>query len=214
MSDAESKLTPKNIFWVALSIALLLIVGYNIYRGITVTGIDVPGVMNVQFDSGQPKTTPVPVETPVSTALVTQDQTHEFKQAELEKKQEALHAKIAELEKRLQAKSQGATTNEMKAPAATTPGYQLGGMWTGIDGVQYNIQQSGNNVTFQEINPFMGVTIIAEGQIEGNQLRLNYTSILGTTGSGTLTINPAGNQMSGTFQDHVLGAATFLSLSR
>ena len=212
-NDAKHALSPKNIFWIALSIALLMIVGYNIYSGRTVSGIDVPGVMNVQFD--QPAGTRTATEqSPPTGAVITQAETENLKQTEIEAQQARLQAKIEELEKKLQAKNQITSNNEASVTEIPSSRYNLSGTWIGVDGIRYRITQSGNEITFQEINPVLGVTIVADGEITGNQIELDYTSMLGTTGSGTLTIGGNGESLRGTFHDDVVGAATAISLSR
>ena len=84
----------------------------------------------------------------------------------------------------------------------------------GQGGLSYLIEQRGNFVTIQEINPFYGVTAVGQGQIQGQSVLINYQTASYTQGTGNLTGSPDGRSLNGYFQDNYSGYKVSAILNR
>lgn len=206
----------KGFFWFTLSICLLLVVLYNMFSGeMKVHRLEIgESTVKIDFD-GKNKTTEEAAKTLPTSAggVMSKEKLAEISRKELELKQRELDLKLQELNKRLEASQQTATLDDTPQ-VKSVPKINLTGLWTGEDGVQYNITQIGDRITFQEMNPMLGVTVVAEGGIVGDQVDLHYTSMLGSTGSGSLNIANNGHHLHGVFYDNNFGVETELSLRR
>ena len=83
--------------------------------------------------------------------------------------------------------------------------------------ISYVFQQQGNKVTMAEVTTsILGTVVTAqgEGQLQGNQLEIMYTTVLGTMGQSTTTLSEDGQQLVGTFQDFSNMIPVAISLMR
>ncbi len=205
MDSKHSRFSPKSIFWAVASIVLLLVVSYAIMSGAPIKNLSVPGVMDVEFDTGR---TPVPAAAQSQPTSFSSQSTSELERkiAELEKRdldqrEAALQQRLKELEQKMAQREQQVT--QSPAPAAL-PQFNLNGTWRNNEGLSYIFQQMGNRVTIQEINPLLGIVqAVGEGTIIGDRIELNIQTVLGVGGSATLRISSDGNQMSGTVTDQL-----------
>lgn len=70
--------------------------------------------------------------------------------------------------------------------------------------IAYMLQQQGKTVTMAEVTTSVLGTVVTaqgEGELQGNQLEILYTTALGTMGQSTTTLSENGQQLIGTFQD-------------
>lgn len=208
ISKVGNAWTPRNVFFLVVALLLVVVVGYNIYHGITVKKVNVPGVMDLEFHSPNDarsnntvssSTSPQPTSTDATAAL--ESQLADLERQELESRQAQLQSRLHELEQRI--------ANNTSAPAAPAPRavirYDLTGSWESDEGVTYILSQQGNTVTLQEMNPLFGVTAVGEGRLNNNQLSITYMTALGTQGQGVLRVIDDGDELSGTITDLTTG---------
>ena len=204
MDSKHSRFSPKSIFWIVASIVLLVVVSYAIMSGAPVKNLSVPGVMDIEFDTGNGS---APVAQPQQTGLNSQRTSEleskiaELEKRELDQREAALQQRLQELERRMVEREQQVAPSS--APIAQ-PQFNLTGNWRNAEGLNYIFQQMGNRVTIQEINPLLGIVqAVGEGTISGDRIDLTIQPVLGVGGRATLRISSDGNQMSGTVTDQL-----------
>lgn len=151
------------------------------------------------------------VQDPDQSSLVPAKTTSIVNPAEKEDQQAALMKKIAELEKKMEAQKKSTPPVNTVVPA---PEINISGQWESDEGIQYVFVQSGNRVTFQEVNMIAGITAAGEGTINGRHVQLNYVTLVGTNGSAQLTLGEDHDEMNGSFTDHFSGMTQAINIYR
>lgn len=77
----------------------------------------------------------------------------------------------------------------------------IGGRWVGSTGGTYDIVQVGSAATIVEMDGFGNITASGEGSIEGGTFFFEYITAAFTVGSGQLTLDATGTELSGSFSD-------------
>jgi hypothetical protein len=183
------KNTP-NLVWAIFFLLVVPLAGYTAYSGFVVGEMELPGGFRIVFR-----------EKPRGT---TDDKIDDLSKAELEKRQAELDARFRKLEQQ---------ANQSSIPSKSQD-INLSGTWYSQGGLSYQIVQSGNFVTIQEINPLYGVTAVGQGQIQGQTVLINYQTASYTQGIANLTISPEGRSLNGTFRDNYSGYTVPAILSR
>ena len=196
MGEGE-KLSGKNFFWYVLSVLLVVIVFYAIYRGMVVNKMNISGVMEIEFKKGDD-------------GLENVKQAAQLDSTEREIKQQQLLEKNREYVQ--QVDNVPAYSDNHVTDHPTTA--QIGGNWTTSEGVSYVITQFGSNISLQEFNPLYGITATGTGHISGKEVTINYETIVGTTGSLHFTLSPDGSLLNGQYQDHTSGATGRIQIGR
>ncbi len=95
----------------------------------------------------------------------------------------------------------------------------VSGTWQDSNtGASYVFEQNGNSIVFQEhsVNAFGAVVVSAEGSgtVSSRNINVNYVTMFGTNGVASMTVNPNGSNITGTFRDNVSGAVVNMNLWR
>jgi hypothetical protein len=102
---------------------------------------------------------------------------------------------------------------QIQANHSTIP--NLAGNWRSAAGLTYVVNQFGNYISVQELNPMLGgVTAVATGQIEGPSFNLPAYTLAGTTGVLSLHLSEDETQLTGQYRDNVVGSEVPMLLSR
>jgi hypothetical protein len=102
---------------------------------------------------------------------------------------------------------------QIQANRSTIP--NLAGNWRSAAGLTYVVNQFGNYISVQEVNPMLGgVTAVATGQIEGPSFNLPAYTLAGTTGVLSLQLSEDETQLTGQYRDNVVGSEVPMVLSR
>lgn len=106
--------------------------------------------------------------------------------------------------------------HEMQSKNTETPerSVDLSGTWNGNNGISYIIQQSGDAITIQEVNPFYGITAAGKGTIRRGVIDITYLTAMNTRGRARLKVSANGRQLSGTFTDLASGFRVSATLVR
>lgn len=201
--------TAKNLLWVVVALLLILLILYNLYLGLTVGKIGLPGGLTVEFREKPSQMVPG------NSVAQLPNNEREQRQAQLEKQLREMEEKLRNSEQR------GQTTQlpqqKVEAPAQQTQlkEFNISGAWRGDEeGISYVIRQNGNAITIQEVNAIYGITAVGQGAITQQDINLSYTTALGTVGRGSLRVSDDGRQITGTFTDQTTGVTMPASLSR
>lgn len=211
MSSDESA-PGKRFLWNVVALVLLALVAYNLYSGVTVQRIGIPGIFEVEYaganDAGAVTNPDAPPQedgaAPVQAGMTGTDRLDREDRDALEERQQYLEAKIQELEAQLE-----------DDPPPARPGIvSIAGTWMGQQGISYQFQQVGTDIVFSEINPLLGVTASGTGTLNGTVLTLNVTTAAYTNGTASLRLDPDGMRLTGTYRDAVTGMVVPLVLTR
>ncbi len=228
---------PQHFLMVGGFALVALLIGYNLYSGLTLEEIGVPGVFTLKFKShAQPASTnktdqpadPFETDFPSEPATpppqrVASGAPPKGMASEVSVKkmgQEAMHSRQVELEQRLRDMEEALKRAERGgAPRTSTAAkparrVSLTGTWQSPEGLSYVIHQEGEDLTIQEVSPLYGVTAVGEGTIEGQKVEISYATAVGTMGKADLTLASSGKELTGTFKDLTTGASLPLTLRR
>lgn len=202
----------KKILIISASLVLVLAVMFNIYRGITVSKIGIPGILEIEFDSGSDSSDGTESgNTLESNAGIDEGlrpaQTWGSTEIENRRAEELLRDRDDEI-------SQGATNsnaNGSQARPEMQRAFNVTGNWYSDDGLSYEISQSGNSVEFFEYG-LWGITASGNGTLAGNQIIIDYQTAFGTLGNAVLNLSDNGQVMTGTANDLTTGVSTVLTL--
>jgi len=106
------------------------------------------------------------------------------------------------------------TLSQSVSTTTTGHGFDLNGLWDSDQGIQYLIEQDGNRIVLQEINPLLGITAEGEGRLNGRRIQLSYVTALGTSGNARLTVEDDADTLSGVFSDLTTGVTLSIELYR
>ena len=179
--------------WTVFFVLVVPLTIYTVYSGFIVGEMQLPGGFKFVFR-----------EKPKGIAGKKLDN---LSQAELEKRQEQLEKRFKELEQKQGNFNQGNISPQ-------TQSINITGTWYSPNGLSYRIEQRGNLVALQEVNPFYGVTAVGQGQIQGQSVLINYQTAAYTQGVANLTISPEGRSLNGFFRDNYSGYTIPMTLSR
>ena len=121
---------------------------------------------------------------------------------ELEKRQNELERKLSEFQEDFR------DTPPNNLDPTNQQRYNLNGTWQSNLGVYYNINQFGNTITVQEVDPIYGITAVGQGIINQRTISINYLTALYTQGTGILQVSDDGRRMDGKFTDLSTGFTT------
>lgn len=196
----------KKIFVQSVSAVLIIVVLFNVYRGVTVQKIGIPGYFEIVFNedpvSSEVKKSELP--TPADNPLPMPQKTTNDPTGLIEPDP---------------ADNEGDWDEPVFYPPEepvydiTEAAVDLSGVWYGADGMEYEITQSGNTVYFTEYGLF-GATSNGSGTYRNNTVTFDYETVLGTFGTATLSLSPNGRVLSGSANDKVTGTNTQLYLSK
>lgn len=202
----------KKILVQSVSAVLIIIVLFNVYSGITVSKIGIPGLIDLEFNTGSS-----PDSKPVSNPDNRNDSEsyNEFESGN-------------STDESFQVGGTGTQNPVVRNPEMVTPGVinrpvqqpelipaviDLNGRWYGEDGSEYDISQMGNSVSFTEYGMF-GATASGFGSYQNNRLTFEYETVFGTYGAATLNLSQDGRMMSGRADDLTSGGSVTLVLRR
>lgn len=208
----------KQMLWIIPGSLLVLLVGYTLYTGQTIEEIGLGGLGSVKFAKpGNTPAAPPPDSGRPTTPIVHPDAAKQVDQDEMARRQADLEAKLRHMEEALK-RSEARPVRRSPENESTdgTPPRQMNiaGTWQDRTGVSWVIQQTGNAVAVQELNPLLGVTAVGQGSISGHQLQLTYQSAMQTTGQAVLTISNDGRTLIGNARDNVTGVSFQLMFTR
>jgi len=196
----------KKIFVQSVSAVLIIVVLFNVYRGVTVQKIGIPGFFEIVFN-----------EDPASSSL------NKGELPPLDDNPLPIPRKTTNDPAGLIEPDPADNVDDRHEPAFYPPeepeyditeaAVDLSGVWYGADGMEYEITQSGNTVYFTEYGLF-GATSNGSGTYRNNTVTFDYETVLGTFGTATLSLSPNGRVLSGSANDKVAGTITQLYLSK
>ena len=105
-------------------------------------------------------------------------------------------------------------TTDTAPPTEPAQFFSISGTWQSAVGLSYIIEQSGGDVTIQEINSFGIVTAEGQGVIEGRDIDISYVTAVGTLGRALLSVSDDGRRITGTFEDLTIGSIAPATLFR
>lgn len=197
----------KKILVQSVSAVLIIVVLFNVYSGITVSKIGIPGLMEIEFNTGSQQTDtpndPIGSNTVVGTnnpgqGGLTNDPVSNYDDFD----------------------EPGTTRSVDQNDQPVQPPVQpverqvnLNGAWYGADGSEYEISYSSGTVFFTEYGLF-GVTAEGSGTFQNNRMVIDYQTVFGTSGQATLDLSTNGQILSGVANDFTSGASTPLYLTR
>lgn len=112
---------------------------------------------------------------------------------------------IAERVERLEERAQVAADPTIAGTA------DISGIWTGVDGLTYTIDQFGDQFVLQEHSPF-GISAYGEGVVVGDEVFLTFTAFDGTVGEASMVFD-GDDELDGSFTNYTWGT-TFATLVR
>ena len=193
----------KKILVQSVSAVLIIVVLFNVYSGITVSKIGIPGLMEIEFNTGSQQTetpsdpigsNPVAGTNNPGQGGLTTDPVNNYEP--------------------------GATQDVVQKDQPVQPPVQpaerqinLDGVWYGADGSEYEIAYSSGTVFFTEYGLF-GITAEGSGTFQNNRMVIDYQTVFGTSGQATLDLSPNGQILSGVANDFTSGVSTPLYLTR
>lgn len=195
-----------------LLLLLLTLIAYSIYSGNVIKRLGVPG-FEVEFAERS------------KGGIVPENKVAQVDEEELRKRQASLEAKLKDLENQLEKKSdppqtlvadvRGKTTRA-NAEEPDTQAFDLTGTWMppAPDVSSYTIRHDGDTFVLEQSVPVYGVLAVGQGQLEGRNFNLTYTTVLGTIGRGNATISPDGRRITGQVTDLNTGVTSPLIISR
>lgn len=169
------------------------IVVYNIYAGLTIGRIGLPGGFSIEFQD-QPSR--------ASAANVADIPADERRRREAE-----MDSKLRAMEERLRAQPRTDT------PSATST-VNVSGTWQSQNGVSYTLNQNGNQVIFQEVSSLFGTVAAGHGTISHHDMTISYTTIFFTPGRADLRVSDDGRRITGSFTDTRSGATSTAMMYR
>ncbi|VAW72713.1 hypothetical protein MNBD_GAMMA15-1876 [hydrothermal vent metagenome] len=183
-SEGKKSSSARGLFWKIVVSVLLALVVLNIYNGVALKKVEIPGLFNVEFaghsDANPHSETQPSAVTPASTTPPAQ------------------LASVAPVHR--------------PRPEPAMP--NLSGQWDSNQGTTYQIQHYNEQITLTEINPLLGVTAEGTGTITGRNIVLQYATAFGTTGTARLTVEDEGDTLTGVFRDNVTNASSAIELYR
>lgn len=123
--------------------------------------------------------------------------------------QQALEGRVRDLEERAREQAGGAQAPD---PGQVPGLVDLNGVWTGDNGLRYQIQQYGQQSVISEVADF-GVSATGSGVVSGDTVTYDYWALNGTYGRATLRLTGP-RTLEGTFQNLTTGQATPARLTR
>ncbi|HVF28904.1 MAG TPA: hypothetical protein VM943_11725 [Pyrinomonadaceae bacterium] len=207
---SEKSWKPANTFFALL---LLALVGYNLYSGLAVKKLGLPGLFEIEFGH-------------TASGLASEKKVEEIGDSELKSRQAKLEQQVENLQTQVATKplehpsatSDAARRVISQASTAAAPAresFNLSGSWgSDEDGLSYVIQQSGNTLIVQETHSAFGITAAGQGQLVGQDIELSVTTVLGTTGRARLRVSDDGNRITGQVTDFTTGGVAPVSMYR
>lgn len=195
--DKPDKSTTRWKIITGIAIAALIagIIFYSFKSGLMVSKVSVPGMVELEFAERQ--------------GLGSVTKSEETDNLALRENQARLESKLAELVDRLpryQAPAGVLAPLNKPPPSGSVAAIPaIYGQWFSPQGLTYIIQQRGNYITIQEMNPLLGITAVGEGTIQGQQINISYTTAAGTFGQAALSLSNDGRTMWGQSRDTVTG---------
>lgn len=206
----EKSWKPANTFFALL---LLALVGYNLYSGLTVKKLGLPGLFEIEFGNA-------------AGGLAGEKKVEEIGDTELKSRQAKLEQQIENLQTQVSSKAPEQPSIAADAApriisqattvaAPTRESFNLSGSWESVeDGLSYVIQQSGNTLIVQETHSAFGITAAGQGQLVGQNIELSVSTVLGTTGMARLRVSDDGNRITGQVTDFTTGGVAPVSMYR
>ena len=182
---------PKFVWYAALGIIIALVI-YNLYSGLVANEIGIPGVFTAKFGQKQPGMNP--------------DQGSQPSGDDVAKQQKALQDQLAQMREEL-------AKQKTKPPQLQTT--NIAGTWYGAGNLYYIINQNGNALEIQEVNPNIGgISAAGRGWLNQQDVDISYSTVQGTSGRALLKVSDDGHHITGTFTDLNFGTTMPANLSR
>lgn len=195
-STSSSKDQPgKGLLWIVLFAVVIPLILYNLYTGLVIGKIEVPGVFTVEFREKAP-------------AMHSSGALEKLPDVERAQGQAQLENRVRDMEDRLH------NSEQERRSVPFQQQFDLNGTWHSALGLSYLIRQNGNVLTIQEISPIYGITAAGEGVITHHDIIISYMAADYTTGRGALRLSDDGMQMTGTFTNLATGMSTSATLFR
>jgi len=199
----------KKILVQSVSAVLIIVVLFNVYSGITVSKIGIPGLIDIEFNSDNESGDALPGE---QINRSQPDDAAESRSGQSVEESSVLNnSPVQDISNELYTED-GSDEVSQYVPAAPAL-IDLNGMWYGEDGSEYEIAQSGGTVFFTEYGLF-GATAQGSGSYQNNRLILEYETVFGTAGKATLNLSQNGQVLSGQANDITACAITQLYMRR
>ncbi|HVF88267.1 MAG TPA: hypothetical protein VM866_11790 [Pyrinomonadaceae bacterium] len=207
---SEKSWKPANTFFALL---LLALVGYNLYSGLTVKKLGLPGLFEIEFGNA-------------AGGLASEKRVEEIGDNELKSRQAKLEQQVEKLQTQVAAKTPEQPSSAPDAArrvisqtttvaAPTRESFNLSGSWqSDEDGLSYVVQQSGSTLIVQETHAAFGITAAGQGQMVGQDIELSVTTVPGTTGMARLRVSDDGNRITGQVTDFTTGGVAPVSMYR
>jgi hypothetical protein len=207
MSEEKSSgrgLKPMSIFICALA---SLLVFYNIYRGVTVKKLGLPG-FEVEFGE--------------QAVLASEKKVEQLGDSELKARQAKLEQQMQAIQSNIPSGGQGqvGTPNSPQTvapnaagvtgpdPVSASPALNLTGTWQMNDDTFWVVEQRGSILAVEERHPQFGVVATGTGRLVGRQVTINYQTVLGTVGEVQFEVSGDGNELTGRVYDRTTGATS------
>lgn len=186
---------------------------FNVYSGITVSKIGIPGLIDIEFNSENSTSS----EAGPKGEGQGQDQDQTRSTDRIDRGGTIAGPAISDDEnmRDVSNNTDRKTFDEdiYRSVQPQTPVVDPNGTWYGADGYEYNISYNGSTVYFTEYGLF-GATVNGTGTYQNNTILFEYETVFGTVGTATLNISANGYILIGRAIDRVAGTSTELYLMR
>lgn len=202
----------KKILVQSVCAVLLIVVLFNVYSGVTVSKIGIPGLIDLEFNSGSSPDSKPGTDSNNRNDFETYDEFESGNSAD-----ESFQVRGTDTQnpavRNPEMVTPGVINRPVQQPETVPAVLDLNGRWYGEDGSEYDISQVGSSVSFTEYGMF-GATASGYGNYQNNRLSLEYETVFGTYGTAILNLSHDGRMMSGRADDLTSGASTTLVLRR
>lgn len=184
--------SPKFI-WPLVLLTLIALIIYNLYLGLVANEIGVPGIFTVKF-------------APKAEGMVPEKKGPQLNDDEVAKRQKDLQEQLDKMRDEL---------DKQRPKPQQVQSINIAGNWYGAGNLYYIINQNGNTLTVQEVNPNLGgVSAVGRGTINQQDVDVSYRTASGTSGRALLKLSEDGRRLTGTFNDQTLGTTAPANLYR
>lgn len=197
----------KKVLVQSVSAVLIIVVLFNVYSGITVSKIGIPGLLEIEFNSG---------DKPGSEEKLGQQNsgTSDGRESVVDDPPFINPGNTRDISNDNYESFDEDDVYDPVPPEITREAViDLNGMWYGDDGSEYEIIHSGSTVYFTEYGLY-GATAQGSGEYQNSRLTFEYETVFGTFGTATLDVSDNGRVLSGRANDITSGTVTQLYLTR
>lgn len=203
----------KKVLIQSVSAVLIIVVLFNVYSGVTVSKIGIPGLIDIEFNPNNGTATATGSADDRQDPALTRS-TNTIDRNGVNSGPSIIDDQnIRDVSNDIERQPLEDIYHPVQPETTPPPVIDLNGTWYGADGSEYEITHDGNTVYFTEYGLF-GATANGMGTYQNNAVSFGYETVYGTVGTATLNLSSNGQILSGRAFDKVAGTSTDLYLTR